>query len=230
MTLYNPLGGDYTISSGFGGRASPGGIGSTNHMGIDLAAPLGTPVIAPDDIRITTAGAARGFGNLIEGVDKSGQTYQFGHLSQIGVKVGDVISGGSIIGAVGSTGNSTGNHLHFGLKDAAGNYLNPSQVLAKGKQAVSTAVALAKSKAVRAGLFVATGGASEAGYAVADAFGIGQEECGKLDFVCKLKEWFKKGAFFTRLAMFLIALIFLWAAFTLLARGQVTKTIAQAVK
>ena len=231
MTLYNPLAGDYRISSGFGSRSSPGGIGSTNHQGIDLAAPLGTPVIAPNDIRITTAGAARGFGNLIEGVDSAGQTYQFGHLSSIGVNVGDTIAGGSIIGAVGSTGNSTGNHLHFGLKDAAGNYLNPSQLLSQGKKVVGEALDIAKSKAGRIGLAIATGGQSEVARAGLKAIGIGGgDECGSLDFVCKLKKWFKDGAFFTRLAMFLIALIFLWAAFTLLARGQVSKTISQAIK
>lgn len=124
--LYFPVAGDsWTFGSGFGPRKPPKAGASSNHRGQDIRAPGGTSVIAPTDMRIISAGRAGDAGNLIQGVDSSGYTYKFMHLSQIGVKVGDTVSGGQQIGAVGSTGVSTGNHLHFGIQDSAGKYINP---------------------------------------------------------------------------------------------------------
>jgi len=228
MSFYSPLN-DYTISSGFGPRSSPGGIGSTNHKGIDLAAPTGTPVYAPTDITIQHAGNAGGFGNLITGVDSAGNTYEFGHLSAIGVVSGEVVSAGAQIGAVGSTGNSTGSHLHFGIKNKLGQYINPDALLSSG---IKKGVAIVKNKALelagRAGLAAATGGASEAVMAVTGGIpGLGGSDGSWID---QIKEWFKSSGFFQRLALAVIAVVFLMAAFSLLARGQATKVLSQAVK
>lgn len=112
MALLSPLGAyPYTVTQGYGG---PGG-----HPGIDLAAPTGTPVIAPAAGTVTVPGFdAGGFGNwIIEKVQGLGDLI-FGHLSAIDVTSGEQVTAGEQIGNVGSTGDSTGPHLHYELGGA----------------------------------------------------------------------------------------------------------------
>lgn len=107
MALLSPLGGyPYTITQGYGG---PHG-----HPGIDLAAPMGTPVDAPAGGTITVpAFDVGGFGNwIIEHVQGIGDLI-FGHLSAIDVHTGETVTPGEQLGNVGSTGDSTGPHLHY---------------------------------------------------------------------------------------------------------------------
>jgi murein DD-endopeptidase MepM/ murein hydrolase activator NlpD len=104
------------ISSGFGGRASPGGIGSTNHQGIDLPVPVGTPVHAADGGRVAIAGPMGGYGNYICVQHSASLSTCYGHLSSIGVSVGATVSKGQVIAQSGNTGNSTGPHLHFEVR------------------------------------------------------------------------------------------------------------------
>lgn len=227
-----PILGDYRISSPFGSRSSPGGIGSTNHKGIDIAVPTGTPVVAPTDIKITQAGWSGGYGNLIRGMDDAGNTYEFGHLSQIGVKPGDVVQQGTQIGKVGSTGNSTGPHLHFGIKDATGKFINPSDLLSKAKQAGQDALKKGADALKKAAVIAAAntiGGPVAGAIVAADVLG-GGEECGSLDFICKLKKWLKEGDFFTRLALVIMAIILLVAGFAILARSQLGRVISTVKK
>lgn len=106
------------ITSGFGGRKSPGGIGSTNHKGVDIGVPTGTPVLAAADGVVNFAGNGGGYGNFISidhGRAADGTTYgtQYGHLSKIEVKQGQQVKKGDEIGLSGSTGHSTGPHLHY---------------------------------------------------------------------------------------------------------------------
>lgn len=103
------------VSSEFGPRKSPGGIGSTNHKGIDLAAVTGTPVLAADGGKVIFAGTKSAEGKYIKIDHGDGIITQYMHLSKIEVKEGDKVSKGQKIGEVGSTGNSTGPHLHFGV-------------------------------------------------------------------------------------------------------------------
>lgn len=100
------------ISSEFGGRQSPGGIGSTNHKGRDYAAATGTPIYAAASGTVTTvsSSAARGYYVVINHGDIS-TLYQ--HCSATFVSVGQHVNAGDNIAAVGSTGYSTGPHLHF---------------------------------------------------------------------------------------------------------------------
>lgn len=232
MTFYSPVAGDYYISSPFGTRDSPGGIGSTNHMGLDLAASYGTPVVAPTDITITKAGLNGGFGNYVSGVDAAGNTYEFGHLSAIDVSRGDTLAAGSVLGAVGSTGNSTGNHLHFGVKNALGKYVDPKSLLGSAtKLATDKAKAAAQkflSKQVASAVASSIPGGTVA-LEAAGALGIGPgaSDCG---IICQIKNWFKESGFFARLALSVVAIVFLMAAFSLLARGQATKVFSQAIK
>lgn len=102
-----------SISSEFGGRQSPGGIGSTNHKGRDYAAASGTPIYAAASGTVTTVSftnSARGYYVIINHGDIS-TLYQ--HCSDIYVSEGQYVNAGDNIAAVGNTGNSTGPHLHF---------------------------------------------------------------------------------------------------------------------
>lgn len=117
-----PLNSSYSyISSYFGNRQSPGGIGSTNHKGIDIPAPTGTPIYAAASGTIAamlSPSASGGAGYYIKiNHDQSGISTEYMHQSRFNpnLSVGDHVSKGDIIGYVGSTGNSTGPHLHFGV-------------------------------------------------------------------------------------------------------------------
>lgn len=113
-----PAAGRFT--SGFGPRVVFGEYGM--HYGIDIANPVGTPIIASASGTVINAKWTGGYGNAvylqhhIEGKD---YITEYGHLSAIGVKVGDVVEQGEVIGLMGNTGRSTGPHLHFGLQENA---------------------------------------------------------------------------------------------------------------
>ena len=109
-----------TITSYFGNRESPGGIGSTNHGGIDISAPTGTPIYAPANgtvITIQKPSQSNGGGNYTIIDHGKGIYTEYMHQSRFakGLKVGKKVSRGQIIGYVGTTGNVTGPHLHFGV-------------------------------------------------------------------------------------------------------------------
>ena len=104
------------ITSYFGGRSSPGGIGSTNHQGIDIAGSYGSPVYAADGGTVTYAGWMGGYGYLVQIDHGNGYVTRYGHNSSLTVSVGDHVYKGQQIARVGSTGNSTGNHCHFEVR------------------------------------------------------------------------------------------------------------------
>jgi murein DD-endopeptidase MepM/ murein hydrolase activator NlpD len=85
----------------------------TMHWGIDLAAPLGTPIVAAADGVVLRAGPASGYGNAVYIQDADGDVLIYGHMKYYNVKAGDVVSAGEQIAKVGSQGQSTGPHLHF---------------------------------------------------------------------------------------------------------------------
>lgn len=86
------------------------------HEGIDLAAPVGTPIMATADGEVIFAGWQRGYGNLIKIRHELGVETRFAHLSRIRVKVGQKVSRGALIGDMGNTGRSTGSHLHYEVR------------------------------------------------------------------------------------------------------------------
>ncbi|GGG01613.1 hypothetical protein GCM10007304_14530 [Rhodococcoides trifolii] len=108
--------GAYRLTSNYGVRDNPTGAGRRNHQGIDLAADSGTPIYAVTGGTVVQAGDnGDGYGNLVR--IKSGNTeVYYGHQSSVGVNVGDTVAAGQRIGSVGSTGNSTGPHLHFEVR------------------------------------------------------------------------------------------------------------------
>jgi len=105
------------VSSGYGMRFHPVTGQQKAHLGVDYAAPTGTPVRTVGDGVVTFAGVQRGYGNVIEVQHRNQQTTLYAHLSRIDVRKGQKISQGERIGAVGSTGVSTGPHLHFEFRD-----------------------------------------------------------------------------------------------------------------
>ncbi len=104
-------GGHFT--SGFGHRASPGGIGSTDHQGIDLSTPIGTPLRALHGGTVTAVGWYGGQGKRINIDIGGGVTIVYAHMSSWGVTVGQRVEVGQLVGWSGNTGNSTGPHLHL---------------------------------------------------------------------------------------------------------------------
>lgn len=114
------------ISSHFGGRASPGGIGSTNHQGVDIAFPTGTKILACESGKVIHADWAGGLGKCVIINHGKGVQTVYGHMSEVIAVKGQMAMRGQVIGLVGSTGNSTGPHLHLGVK-VNGSYVNPEK-------------------------------------------------------------------------------------------------------
>ena len=136
------------ITDDFGPRVSPGGIGSTNHMGIDFAPAQGTPIgaIAGGTVTSVTPTDNGGLGvHVIVQHVINGQSYEsvYGHMltGSIGVKVGDVVKVGDELGKVGNTGASTGPHLHLEVHTADGNKIDPIAFLTQFNN-VSTVVTM----------------------------------------------------------------------------------------
>ena len=105
-----------SVSSGFGHRSSPGGIGSRNHQGVDIAVSKGTAVMASCSGRVSVAGWQSGYGYVVYIEHADGKETRYGHLSRVLVSVGQTVSQGQKIALSGSTGNSTGPHLHFEMR------------------------------------------------------------------------------------------------------------------
>jgi len=105
------------LESGMGGRRNPfGGRGFEYHEGQDIDAVYGTPVMVAASGTVTIAGRERGYGNVIYVDHGAGLSTRYGHLSQIDVKIGQTVTRGQTIGLVGSTGRSTGPHLHYEVR------------------------------------------------------------------------------------------------------------------
>lgn len=106
-----------SLESGFGGRRNPfGGSSYEYHEGQDIEASSGDPVSATASGTVIVAGWQNGYGQVVYIDHGSGLTTRYGHLSQIGVAVGQTIGRGETLGLVGSTGRSTGPHLHYEVR------------------------------------------------------------------------------------------------------------------
>jgi murein DD-endopeptidase MepM/ murein hydrolase activator NlpD len=128
--LASPL--EFTrVSSGYGIRVHPITNDKRAHKGIDYAAPTGTPIRTVGDGVVEFAGNQRGYGNAIEIKHRDNKSTFFAHLSRVGVKKGQKVEQGDIIGAVGTTGFSTGPHLHFEFR-VDGEHRDPLTLVAEG--------------------------------------------------------------------------------------------------
>jgi murein DD-endopeptidase MepM/ murein hydrolase activator NlpD len=105
------------LESGFGGRRNPfTGHGYEFHSGQDIDAPQGAPVVAGASGTVTFVGWQNGYGQLVVIDHGGGLTTRYGHLSDIDVGLGEAIKRGEMVGKVGSTGRSTGPHLHYEVR------------------------------------------------------------------------------------------------------------------
>lgn len=126
------------LSSNFGARIDPFLGRPAFHAGLDFDADLASPVRATAAGRVVTAGWSGGYGNMVEVDHGGGLTTRYGHMSVITVSVGDEVKIGSTVGRVGSTGRSTGPHLHYETRvngDAVNplRFLNAGRILAKAQ-------------------------------------------------------------------------------------------------
>ncbi len=116
-----------TISSRYGVSSS---IRSSNHTGLDIATAQGTPIKVVADGTVTNASYTGSYGNLVKISHGNGIETWYAHTSKMYVKVGQTVKAGDVIAAVGSTGNSTGPHLHFEIR-IDGKHVNPQNYLYK---------------------------------------------------------------------------------------------------
>ncbi len=111
-----PLSGYTTLSSLFGSRANPFTGAADNHSGIDVPAPSGTPILSAKSGIVLTSDYHWSYGNYVVVSHGNSQTTLYAHMVQRAVSVGDSVSQGQVLGYVGTTGTSTGNHLHFEVR------------------------------------------------------------------------------------------------------------------
>lgn len=148
QTYAAPLPDISNVSSGFGARRAPLPGASTNHGGIDIPVPVGTPVTAPADGVVEVAGVRGRGGKSLIIRHADGSTTGFAHLDNIDVKPGDTVTQGQRVAASGNTGNSTGPHLHWTYRDANGRRMDPASMVGTETQGMAAAPAAADNAAM----------------------------------------------------------------------------------
>jgi murein DD-endopeptidase MepM/ murein hydrolase activator NlpD len=113
-----------SVASGFGVRSDPFRGGRAMHAGVDMPGPIGTPIYATADGLVGRTGWVGGYGNLVELEHGKGIQTRYGHLSSILVAPGTRVKRGQLVGLMGSTGRSTGSHLHYEVR-IDGRAVNP---------------------------------------------------------------------------------------------------------
>lgn len=131
LPLRRPLPGELELSSNYGYRADPFTRGAALHTGMDLRAEHGTPVRATGPGKVVTAEYSGGYGNMVEIEHADGITTRYAHMSAILVSEGQMVTSGTLVGRVGSTGRSTGPHLHYETR-IDGDPADPNRFLRAG--------------------------------------------------------------------------------------------------
>jgi murein DD-endopeptidase MepM/ murein hydrolase activator NlpD len=126
-----PVVGEVEFTSGFGVRVDPFLGRPAMHTGLDFRAQAGDPVRATANGKVVSAGWSGGYGRMVEIDHGNGLSTRYGHLSEINVKVGEYVKIGQVIGQVGSTGRSTGPHLHYETR-IDGEAVDPQKFLRAG--------------------------------------------------------------------------------------------------
>jgi len=126
-----PIGGNFKMTSGFGMRVDPFTNTLARHEGLDFTAMHGTPILATADGTVTRSGWEDTYGNIVEVTHAEGFMTRYAHISKRHVTEGERVKRGQHIADVGSTGRSTGPHLHYEVF-RNGHVLNPAQVLPTG--------------------------------------------------------------------------------------------------
>jgi murein DD-endopeptidase MepM/ murein hydrolase activator NlpD len=133
IPVRKPVDGDVEPSSGFGVRTDPFTSSPAMHTGVDLHGETGEPVRATADGKVTAAGWSGGYGRVVDVDHGNGLSTRYGHLSSIDVQVGQSVRMGQVIGRVGSTGRSTGPHLHYETR-VRGQAVDPQKFLRAGQR------------------------------------------------------------------------------------------------
>ena len=131
VPVRKPIVGEIDLSSSFGVRSDPFGRGPAMHSGLDFRSSHGDPVRATANGRVVSAGWNGGYGKMVEIDHGNDITTRYGHLSDIEVKAGQTVRVGQTIGRVGSTGRSTGPHLHYETR-IDGDAVDPQKFLRAG--------------------------------------------------------------------------------------------------
>jgi murein DD-endopeptidase MepM/ murein hydrolase activator NlpD len=132
LPLANPAPG-HTVTSPFGVRTDPIIGAAALHSGMDFRAPVGMSAVATAPGVVTRAGWNGGYGRMVEVDHGQGYATRYAHLSEVLVKVGDKLNAGDVVGKTGSSGRSTGPHLHYEIRHD-GKAINPVRFLKVGKQ------------------------------------------------------------------------------------------------
>jgi murein DD-endopeptidase MepM/ murein hydrolase activator NlpD len=131
VPVRKPVSGEIDMSSGFGMRVDPFLRAPAMHTGLDMRGDTGDPVRATANGTVTSAGPNGGYGKMVEIEHKNGLSTRYAHLSAIDVKVGQTVKIGQVIGKIGSTGRSTGPHLHYETR-VDGEAVDPQKYLRAG--------------------------------------------------------------------------------------------------
>lgn len=116
------------ISSGFGYRSDPFNGHAAMHAGLDFRGPIGAPIHAAAKGTVSFVGVQSGYGNVVEISHGNGLMTRYAHMSRFNARVGQSVDAGTVIGAIGNTGRSTGPHLHFEVR-INGRAVNPRPFL-----------------------------------------------------------------------------------------------------
>ena len=139
----------YRLTSSFGSRNDPFRRGRRMHNGLDMAGPIGTPIYATADGIVGRAQWLGGYGKYVE-INHGGEIQtRYGHMSRILVEPGARVTRGQLIGRMGSTGRSTGSHLHYEVR-IAGRPVNPMPFMTSGAYLAQLAEADSRSESVGA--------------------------------------------------------------------------------
>jgi murein DD-endopeptidase MepM/ murein hydrolase activator NlpD len=133
-----PVAEDYRLSSGFGTRTDPFTGRIARHHGLDFAAGHGTPILATAPGRVVRAGWRGAYGYMVEVEHEFGLTTRYAHLSAVLVEEGDEVEYGDDVGLMGSTGRSSGPHLHYEVR-VEGDPQNPIRYIRAGQNVFQAA-------------------------------------------------------------------------------------------
>jgi len=137
VPIRKPLEGEIDLASGYGVRQDPFSGAPAMHTGVDIHGETGEPVRASADGTVTAAGWSGGYGQSVDVDHGNGLSTRYAHLSTIDVRVGQTVKSGQIVGKVGSTGRSTGAHLHYETR-IRGEAVDPQRFLRAGARLAAT--------------------------------------------------------------------------------------------
>jgi murein DD-endopeptidase MepM/ murein hydrolase activator NlpD len=126
------------MTSGFGYRSDPFNGAAAMHSGLDFKGPIGAPIYAAADGRVSFVGTKAGYGKVVEISHGNGLMTRYAHMSRFNSSVGQAIGAGQVIGAIGNTGRSTGPHLHFEVR-IHGRAVNPRPFLENARNVLEEA-------------------------------------------------------------------------------------------